>query len=292
YALDTKAKTLAKAGSWNDAADLYARALTLYPADDLLKNNIAVLAQEWQKAAYAKGGATEVSAVQAILASKVPGVSTLGNSGRDQIRRTVNEQVRSRDFAKALETLKSASSLLAPADMTQLNELVYDNWAKERAAAKDWAAAADIYATGLAAAGPTDLLRNNITYLAQEWARAAFASGGIDATIQVAQQAMAKFPGVPDVKAGPAAVIANAVQDRVKAASFPDAIAMIERAGEALSADRQRQLFEYSYDNWAKTFFGKKQWDEAIKIYDQGLARLPNNSLLTQNRAYCLAQRK
>jgi hypothetical protein len=62
--------------------------LSLHPNDDLLKNNVRWLAQEWQKAAYAKGGATEVASVQATLAAKFPGMTALGSSGRDQIRRT------------------------------------------------------------------------------------------------------------------------------------------------------------------------------------------------------------
>src|SRR5262249_7500817 len=195
---DTRAKAVAKTGAWSDAADLYARALNLYPNDDLLKNNVGWLAQEWQKAAYAKGGTAEVAAVQARPPAKCPGVATAGTSGRDQIRRTVSDQVRSRDYAKALETLKSAGTLLAEADRTELNELIYDRWAKERVAAKDWAGAADIYARGLTEAGASSLLRHNVVYLAQEWARAAFAQGGGEGVIDVARQVIAKFPNVPE----------------------------------------------------------------------------------------------
>src|SRR5262249_43072692 len=109
--------------------------------------------------------------------------------------------------------MKSAGTLLTPTDLTELNELIYDNWAKERVAAKDWAGAADIYAKGLGAAGSSSLLHHNVVYLAQEWA--AFAQRGVDGVIEVARQAVTKFPNVPDVKAGATAVIANAVQERV-----------------------------------------------------------------------------
>lgn len=288
---DIRAKALAKTAAWSDAADVYARALNLYPNDDLLKNNVRWLAQEWQKAAYARGGAAEVATVQATLAAKFPGATALGTSGRDQIRRTVGDQVRSRDYAKALETLKGAGILLAESDRTELNELIYDKWAKERMAAKDWAGAADVYAKGLAEAGSSSLLRHNVVYLAQEWARAAVGQGGVEGVLDVARQVMAMFPNVPEVKAGPATAIANAVQERTRAAAFADAIATIERANDVLDADRRRSLFEYSYNAWAKTFVDKKAWDEAIKVYDQGLAKLPDSNLLKQNRNHCVAQR-
>jgi tetratricopeptide (TPR) repeat protein len=187
--------------------------------------------------------------------------------------------------------MKGAGTLLAEPDRTELVELIYDKWAKERVAAKDWAGAADVYAKGLAEAASSSLLRHNVVYLAQEWSRAAFAQGGVEGVIDVARQVIAKFPNVPEVKAGPAAVIANAVQERTRAAAFADAIATIERAHEVLDADRRRNLFEYSYNTWAKTFIDKKAWDEAIKIYDEGLAKLPDSSLLKQNRTYCVAQR-
>jgi hypothetical protein len=87
-------------------------------------------------------------------------------------------------------------------------------------------------------------------------------------------------------------VAAAVVQERVRAGGFADAIAIVERATEAMSPNRQRDLFEHSYDRWAKTFIDKTLWDDAIRIYDQGLTRLPNNSLFTRNRAYCLAHRK
>ena len=39
-----------------------------------------------------------------------------------------------------------------------------------------------------------------------------------------------------------------------------------------------------------KTFIKTKQWEEAVKTYDKALKRLPESSLLRQNRAFCLDQ--
>ncbi|HJQ60562.1 MAG TPA: hypothetical protein VJ890_26900, partial [Vineibacter sp.] len=292
FVFDTRAKALIKQGAWSEAADLYVRALKLVPDDPHLKNNVAYLAQEWQKAAYAKGGATEVAAVSAELAAKFPDLPKVGDSGSTQIRRTIGEHVRAGQFDKALETLKTAGTQLTPADTQASHELIHDNWAKQRMAAKDWPGAADVYAAGIAAAPNSNLLRNNAVYLAQEWARAEFARGGIEAVIEVARQAAAKFPGLPKIGDGPAGIVNNAVNDKVRTADFTGAIAVVERAAPILPADRQRQLFELSYDRWAKSFMDKKQWPEAIGIYEQGLARLPDSGLFKNNRDFCRAQMK
>jgi tetratricopeptide (TPR) repeat protein len=186
--------------------------------------------------------------------------------------------------------LKDASSQLATSDVKALNELIYDNWGTQKIAAKDWQGAAQIYAAGLAVTGPSEHLHNNVVYLAQEWARASFANGGIEATIQMSRQIDAVFPELPGVRQGPAAIIRRAVIDRAEARDFEAAIALAERGGEILPVNQANDLVEFGYDRWAKFFMKDKQWQEALKIYDKGLSRLPDSGLLTQNRAHCLAQ--
>jgi tetratricopeptide (TPR) repeat protein len=290
YIFDTGAKAHIKNNAWDDAADLYARGLKQIPDSDLLKNNVAYMAQEWQKAAYAKGGTSEVAAVATKLVAKFPGIAAISESGRNQIQRTVSEYVDADNFDKAFAALKDATPLLTPPDIKSLNELIYDNWAKKLFKAKNWEGAADVYAAGLAAVDSSDLLAHNAVYLAQEWARSALADGGIEAMIPVARQAMAKFPKLPDVLDGPAGAVNDAVNEKVHADNFEAAIALVTRAAEILPAEKKNNLFEYSYDRWAKSFMDKKQWQEAVKIYDQGLQRVPDSSLFKHNREYCLAQ--
>jgi tetratricopeptide (TPR) repeat protein len=292
FVFDTSGKAKMKASAWDEAAGIYARALEQYPGNSLLKNNVSYLAQEWQKAAFAKGGLPEVNTVSEALAARFPALEEIKHSGGEQIQRTVSEHVHAANFSTALELLKTAASQLNADDLQKMNELIYDNWAKQRMAAKDWAGAADVYAAALTAASSSNLLRNNAVYLAQEWARAGFSSGGLDAVIQIAGQVKAKFPSVEDIGDGPAAIAADAAKQKIDAGDFTAAIAIADQASEILPADRKSNMLEFSYNRWAKGFMDKKQWDSAIGIYDQGLARLPGNSLLTHNREYCLAQKK
>ena len=278
------------AKDWPGAAEIYATGLAVTGPSDHLQNNIAYLAQEWQKAAYEKGGTPEVAAVTTKLAAKFPSIGAIAESGRNQIRVMVGELARAGNFGKAQAVLKDASSQLPPSDVKALNELIYDSWANHKIAAKDWHGAAEIYAAGLAITGPSERLHNNVVYLGQEWARAAFASGGIDATMAMARQTAELFPGLPGVRQGPASIIRRTVIDQVEAGDFGAAIALAERAGSVLPAGQANELVEFGYDRWAKFFMKKKQWPEAIRIYDRALQSLPGSSLLKQNRSFCLGQ--
>jgi tetratricopeptide (TPR) repeat protein len=278
------------AKDWQAAADIYAAGLATASASSLLQNNVGYLAQEWQSAVYAAGGAQEIAAISARLAKQFPGIPGVAESGRNQIQRAISEQLKGKNFEKALTIVKSASSLLPASDLTAFNEHIYDGWAYEKMAAKDWQAAADLYAAGLAAAGPTTHLQNNVAYFAQEWAQAALAKGGTDAILPVARHIGEKFSDVPDARETLIGVVGREVNRKASAGDYEGAVALSEKSQAFLPADEAARLLEFSYDNWARTFFGGKQWKEAVKIYDRALERLPESSMLKQNRAYCLAQ--
>jgi len=287
---DNWARQKIAAKDWDGAAEIYATGLAAVGASGQLQNNVVYLAQEWQKAAYASGGTQEVAAVTTKLAARFPNIAAIAESGRSHVRGRVGELAKAGDFDKALAELKAASLQLTSADVKALNEVIYDNWGKQKIAARDWVGAAGIYAAGLNKAGPSDRLNTNIVDLAQEWARASFANGGIDAMTQMAHQAAVIFPSVPNVRQGPAAIVRGTVIDKAQTGEFETAIAIAERGAELLTPDQANDLLEFGYDKWAKSFIRRKQWLEAIKTYDKALKRLPGSSLLKQNRAYCVEQ--
>jgi hypothetical protein len=79
---------------------------------------------------------------------------------------------------------------------------------------RDREAAADLYATALERVGTSSLLRNNVEYLAQEWARAIYAKGGPEAVAAVTKLLVAKFPGIESVSASGAPAVIGAVNER------------------------------------------------------------------------------
>ncbi|WP_048709495.1 transglutaminase family protein [Microvirga massiliensis] len=290
YVFDSGAKTRIKAGDWAEAASIYGRGLDQVPDSDLLRNNVVYLAQEWAKAASTESF-TQGAAVLAGLKRQFPTLTALDEVQESYVWRQVKTLVEAGRIEDSLAAIEEASDLLKGQDeRLRLGAYIFDSSAKARMKAGAWAEAAEIYAKGLQRLPRSDLLRSNAVYLAQEWARAAFESGGAAAVIPIVQQVADRFPDAPRVGEGPLAVVTSAVSEKVRAGEFGTAVALVEQAAEILPADRATQLYEFSYDRWAKSFMDKKQWADAVRIYDKGLQRLPSSSLLKQNKTYCLAQ--
>src|SRR6267378_255348 len=130
--------------------------------------------------------------------------------GRDQIRRAVDERVKAGKYEEALKLAEDSETLCDFAGINRLDEIVYDSWAKKQIAAQQWEAAADRYAIALERVSASSLLRNNVEYLAQEWARAVYTKGGREAVATVTKLLMVKFPGIESVSAsGAPAVIGD-----------------------------------------------------------------------------------
>ena len=61
----------------------------------------------------------------------------------------------------------------------------------------------------------------------------------------------------------------------------------VDKAKTLLNDPNQgRKMKSSVYDTWARSFWGKKQYDKGLTIYRQGLKKLPGNALLMQNAVY------
>jgi hypothetical protein len=60
----------------------------------------------------------------------------------------------------------------------------------------------------------------------------------------------------------------------------------LENGSILLKSGQERDLYEFIYGRLAGRFVDKGDWDNAIRVYDQGLERPPDDALFGQNRAY------
>jgi tetratricopeptide (TPR) repeat protein len=155
---------------------------------------------------------------------------------------------------------------------------------------EDWERVANFYVRSMQQFPEDSLLRNNAVYLAQEWARATFAKGGAPAFVPIARLVASKFPALPTARQAVVSVVIRAVNENVSGGKFEKATSIVEQTREILPPDTATQLFEFSFGKWGEHYMRRKEWQQAIKIYDQGLKFLPKNELLQQNRTYCSAQ--
>lgn len=285
YVFDTSARAHMKAGEWAEAAEVYAEALARFPEESLLVQNIAYLAQEWSKAAYAGGGPAEAERVARVLAEKFPGVKGAAESGANQLRRTVSELVRSGRHEEALRALEGGAALLAgDPQAADLHVFVFDSWAKARMEAGAWAEAAEVYVQALARFPAQRQLRGNAGYLAQEWARTLQGKGDATGALAALRTMSSRFPGVEDVAEAAKAHVLRTVQALSAGRKPEEALAALEAGRDLLPRERDREQAEVSvYDAWARRLAADRSWQEAVDVYAKGLLRLPGNSHLSRN---------
>lgn len=292
YVYDNWAKRYMKDGHWEMAADVYVKGLAAYPDEQLLKGNVAYLAQEWSRAAYAGGGVAAAAEVTAILAAKFPAVEQVAKSGGQEVGRRVFESIGNGAFEEALAAVDQGQQLLPESEAQELYFAAYDGWAKRRMQDGQWDQAADVYAAGLQRFPTLEKLRGNVGWFAQEWAKQVAAGEGPDKAADVLRALKLKFPDLEDVARAANNHLNNTVVVLVEDNKYEEALAVLERLKDLAEqeADVER-LAVFAYDRWAKTFIDAKNWDGAIEIYDRGLALYPDQGLFEQNKAYCLAQK-
>jgi tetratricopeptide (TPR) repeat protein len=292
YVYDNWAKRHMKDGQWEQAADVYVKALARYPEASLLQQNVAYLGQEWTKAAYAKGGTPAAAAVAEALAARFPHVESVAKSGGKEVARAVHDAIENEKFEVALAAVDQGKELLQGNEAQELYFAAYDGWAKHHMRDGQWEKAADVYSAGLARFPAMEKLQGNIGWFAQEWAKEVAAAQGPDKAADVLRALKQKFPGVQNVARSAQNHLNNTVNALVRDGKQEEALAVLERLRDLAEGEADvERLAVFAYDRWARTFIDKKDWDEAIAIYDKGLAGYPNQSLFKQNKAYCIEQK-
>jgi len=145
-------------------------------------------------------------------------------------------------------------------------------------------------AAGLALAPSSYQLGQNAAYLAQEWAQGALQSSGIDGFREAAVQAKDSLPDQADVSKAITGVLFAFLKEQVDRGAFETVVGSIDAAGPALSDEDKQDLYEFAFDTWAKQAIDRTDWEAALAIYDQGLTRAPESSLLKHNREFTLSK--
>ncbi|TIM48478.1 hypothetical protein [Mesorhizobium sp.] len=283
YVYDDWAKRHMKDGRWEMAADVYVKGFAAYPGEGLFKGNVAYLAQEWTKAAYAKGGANAAAEVMKLMAERFPGLTGLSKSGGNELQWAVNARVEEGKYEEALAALEKGRQLLEDSDAEQTYLYVYDFWARKRMEAGAWEEAADVYLKALARYPDAGMLKQNVAYLGQEWTKAAYTKGGAPAAAAVAKALAAKFPGVESIGKSGGQGVARVVHDSIGNGKFEAALAAVDQGKEFLPGNEAQELYFAAYDGWAKRYMQDGQWEKAADVYEAGLGRFPAMEKLQGN---------
>ncbi|MGE0796994.1 MAG: transglutaminase family protein [Lautropia sp.] len=192
---DRWALGLAKERQWQQALDVYAKALPELGERGNAQNNIRYLLQEWLKEA----GSTDPQRAVEILQRNLPRFPTV--PGLDKVAAThvalrVQDLTKQAQYEPALAALDALAPLLPDrTDTARIAASVYDRWSQSLASKQQWQAAADVYQRGLQQFPDSGHLQNNAVVVWNQWAKTLIDRKDWAAAIGIFDQALSRFPG-------------------------------------------------------------------------------------------------
>ena len=291
YVFDNWAKYHVGKIEWDKAAQIYARALGVAPQSRLLNGNTDYLIQEWATAQTASGAADALIKTTQQMAEIFADIHPYKEVVANVAAIYAQNKTQAGEFAAALAFAYDVSPLLGLGSTDQIRENIYDTWARALMADRQWREAGAKYVEGRKTLPNSGLLKQNMAYLVQEWAKAAFAQDNAEGLVDMAKVITAEFATFPDAQDVVSAVAKDAAGDYIRAGDFEDGLRLAEQTKQLMSDDTFTKVAVFGYDSWARSHFDK-DWAKAAEIYAAGLVRLPDNAVLAQNRDYCLSKLK
>ena len=296
---DAWAERHMKAKEWEQALAVYEQAQKRLPGNSHVRQNLVYAVQEWGKDAYARQGDEAAQTAMLAMLTRFADVPEIKDVGRNHFRRVVIKLRDDGKYDEALAAIGRHAELLkridAEKEAISMTTDVYNAWAKKHMQAKRWNEAVGVYEKARSQAPPGTRPDDNLAYVAQEWAKDAYTSGGEEKARPVLVDLLKRFAGdreVRDVAQNHFHRVIFELRDKGK---YDDALAAIDRHKDLLEAlddkDEANEMIAAVYEGWARTYF-KKDWAKAIEVYQQGLKQVPNSSLLKNNLEYCQEQAK
>jgi tetratricopeptide (TPR) repeat protein len=206
------------------------------------------------------------------------------------LRRSVTAKIAQGQYDAAKAVIAAAAPYLSADDTRDLVVALYDVWGHSKIDAGDWPGAAAVYSEGLSIVPDSRDLGRNAAYVIQEWSAEALRDGGPPAFVEVARKARKSLAALDSLDRVLGSVAGRDVQRMVDAGTPEQAIALVETAAEVLPDKNVIDLKELAYDQWARGLGDKGDWVEALRVYDLGLADVPNSGLLKNNREYAASK--
>ena len=150
----------------------------------------------------------------------------------------------------------------------------------------DWPAASQVLSEGLRSLRGEHDLEHNAAYVVQERTDESLSTGGSAALVATVEQVKQAFPDLPTLQDTLDSVLGRELERYVAEDRAQDALTLLSDCASTFANDSADELEEIVYERWAQAESDSHDLAEAVRIYDLGLAELPNSSPLKQNRDY------
>lgn len=202
----------------------------------------------------------------------------LHNSRIGLLRHAASQLIDASDFDQAEKILKQG--LVWYPEHKLLGEHLHYLWehrARLAIDARQWGKAANIYSDTLKTFPSASLMSSNLPYLVQAWV----ADDKADAQ-NILINILERFPDDSEFKSFIQKKIHYSIQTLVIEGAHDDALSWLN-TDNLLTKDTSESLMRLLYFRWAETFSDRHSYEQAISIYQRGLAALPGDKAIMQN---------
>ena len=191
---DRWALSLSKEKKWEQALDVYDKALPTLADKSRAENNVRYILQDWLKESAAQGPEAAKEILQRQIA-RFAGVKGITDVARGHVSRTVQDLVRQGQYEPALAALNLHATLLPdPKIAAEVAASVFDTWSDSLRQKGDWQGAVDIYDRGLKLYPKDRHLENNAVATWNRWSKTFMDRKDWKGAIGIYEKALERFP--------------------------------------------------------------------------------------------------
>jgi tetratricopeptide (TPR) repeat protein len=285
-AVNNWAMHLGKTHKHEEALAVTQFGLDLLPADDTLTNNADVL---WHQYAAFEAQANRAASAVAVVRRAIK-AGQLKNTEDAEATPFISVAGKLADAGKwqeAIAVLELARPAVESESAKRIHKWlvqVYRQWAEaERKAGNPDAAIGALAALWKRAPGDRDA-KNAVAYFAQESLAELEQSGGPIAAAGMLAKFRAEFTGLDYLDEAGKLCARRAVEKLLAAKKFKEAADAVDRYRPLLAGEEARhEIGGMVIDGWGREMMREKKWEQAVKLYGDGLKQYPTSELVKHN---------
>lgn len=195
------------------------------------------------------------------------------------------------DAIALTESLESSTDDRTRREISRLRISLFLNWSLETADAGNHSQAMDLLSRAYEEKPTDSRVKNNIAYIAQEWATAVSANEGAESSQQILQNITARFPEIRSLQKMSARNYDRDAHAAFDAGDYEGAIAMYQTAAKLGTSKTRLKKNEIAvWNRWGLSRLDEGDFSGALTIFERALAAHPRNSDFKNNAAYAVQE--